>query len=143
MRRAARAATALLVVLGGSVACRSAAVRAPSGGAFADTTAATPWRVLTCPSCVAAHVTVEVRPSRGPSGHAGQHELARVRNENPYAVALVLRLVPEYTEHGDGYVPAEVWPLYLGPAGDAMADTVLLLRRRGPVEASVHQVERF
>ena len=111
--------------------------------ALAPATAPGEWRAMPCATCERTRIAVETRRSLGADGRAGQHTFARVRNLNAHAVALVVAFEPDHLADGDGFVPAEYWPLQLAPADSARAETVLMLRRPRPVRAAVHDVERF
>ena len=98
---------------------------------------------MSCARCAPALIAIDTRRSVTTAGGAGRYAFARVRNLNPYAVALVVAFVPVYSANGDGHVPAEYWPLRLAPAGSAEAETVLMLRWPNAIEASVQGVERY
>jgi hypothetical protein len=101
------------------------------------------WAVLACETCEPAKIEVSIRHSVDERGRPGKHAYARVRNNNPHPVALVVKFAPKQYPVHDEAPPLEQWKVTVGGAGTSDRDSVLTLQLNEIVEASVHSVERL
>jgi hypothetical protein len=95
----------------------AALAASPSPAQRADSLPPAAWRPMPCPTCARSRIAIDTRRSIAPAGRDGAHAFARVRNENPYPVALVASFVPDHSANSEGAVRAEYWTLQLGAAG--------------------------
>lgn len=140
MRHHTRSRTTLALCIASSVAVLGAC----AGGYPAANTHSTPtaWTPLPCRACEQSSVAVDVRHSVRDAGRPGSYLFARVRNLNSHGVVLMADFRSDRLPDADGYVPGDRWRLALGPAGEADAEALLLLKSVDVATVAISGVER-